>query len=144
MYVHISISVLELNLDKPGLIQEFVSNPFLLHGHVINIGINVIITSILPLRAYVLDSAWLIRICNEPFHPIDYSDITKYVTDGDHMHRSLFGVSTDLLLVNVTENRDTSLAEVANTPATPSECIVFYHYFYFALMIFLADFTIED
>lgn len=82
--------VKELNLDKPGLIQEFVSNPFLLHGHVINIGINVIITSTLPLRAYVLDSAWLIRICNEPFHPIDYSDITKYVTDGDHMHRNLF------------------------------------------------------
>ncbi|XP_072028453.1 probable tubulin polyglutamylase ttll-15 [Amphiura filiformis] len=80
----------DLDLNKPVLIQQFVHNQFLLHGHVINIGIHVIITSAVPLRAYILDSAWLMRICSEPYDPNDFSDIKTYVTDGEHMDSSVF------------------------------------------------------
>ncbi|XP_072047240.1 probable tubulin polyglutamylase ttll-15 [Amphiura filiformis] len=46
----------EIDLDGKGIIQKFIHNQFLLHGHVISLGVMVIITSVSPLRAYTLDN----------------------------------------------------------------------------------------
>ena len=40
-------------------------------------------TSINPLRVYILDSDVLLRFCAKPYHPFNSSDLDSYVV-GDH------------------------------------------------------------
>ena len=70
----------DIDLDTDKIIQEFLQNQFLLHGHVISLGIMVIITSISPLRVYILDNGWMVRIADKPFHPVNYSDTETFLT----------------------------------------------------------------
>ena len=68
-------------MDTDKIIQELLQKQFLLHGHVISLGIYVIITSISPLRVYVLDNGWGVRIANKPFHPVNYSDTQTFISN---------------------------------------------------------------
>ncbi|XP_072025734.1 probable tubulin polyglutamylase ttll-15 [Amphiura filiformis] len=72
----------EIDLDSKGIIQQFIHNQFLLHGHVISLGVFVIITSFSPLRVYTLDdNGWLVRIANKPYHPVNYNDFETFLTN---------------------------------------------------------------
>ncbi|XP_072047983.1 probable tubulin polyglutamylase ttll-15 isoform X2 [Amphiura filiformis] len=71
----------EIDLDSEGIIQTFIHNQFLLYGHVISLGVMVIITSVSPLRVYTLDNGWMVRIANKPYHPVNYSDFETFITN---------------------------------------------------------------
>ncbi|CAE1282372.1 TTLL15 [Acanthosepion pharaonis] len=74
----------ELDLSKSGsFIQEYISNPLLIDGQKFDIGIYTILTSIHPLRVYVLESDALFRFCPEKYYPFDPSIADKYVV-GDN------------------------------------------------------------
>ena len=65
-------------------IQEFVQDPFLVDKRKFDIGIYTIITSVDPLRIYVLDSEWLLRFCTVDYYPFDVHDFNKYVVGEDY------------------------------------------------------------
>lgn len=48
-----------------------------------DIGLYVMMTSINPLRVYILDSDALLRFCAKPYHPFNSTDLDSYVV-GDH------------------------------------------------------------
>ena len=78
-------SIDELDLTaKDAFVQEFVQNPYLVDGRKFDIGIYTIITSIDPLRVYVLDTEWLLRYCTEDYLPFDVHDPKKYVIGDDY------------------------------------------------------------
>ncbi|XP_072027875.1 probable tubulin polyglutamylase ttll-15 [Amphiura filiformis] len=76
-----------LNLDSKMLIQEYVPNPFLIDGYKFNMGVYVVLTSINPLRAYILESTLGVRFCSGKYKHGNYTDITTYNTDIDD-HKS--------------------------------------------------------
>lgn len=47
--------------DKASFVQEYVQNPFLVDGHKFDIGVYVVITSVIPLRAYWYKGDVLLR-----------------------------------------------------------------------------------
>lgn len=70
----------DINMTDPYLfIQEFVENPLLLDGHMFDIGLRVVITSIDPIRLYIHDDEMVIRFCLDKYHPFDPSKMQKYV-----------------------------------------------------------------
>ena len=76
-------SELDLNA-KDTFIQEFVQKPFLIDGRKFDIGLYVIITSIDPLRIYMVGDEMLVRFCPKDYQPIDYKDVDKYVVGDDY------------------------------------------------------------
>ncbi|XP_072042805.1 probable tubulin polyglutamylase ttll-15 [Amphiura filiformis] len=74
----------DLDLDKEGVIQEFISNQLLIHGHVAQFVAFVVVTSITPLRAYIYSTDPSGRIAPNKYEPDDFGNIDTYVTDGDH------------------------------------------------------------
>ncbi|XP_072044532.1 probable tubulin polyglutamylase ttll-15 [Amphiura filiformis] len=75
----------ELDLKKKSIIQEYISNPYLAQGRKMSLGIYVIVTSIDPLRVYIMDTKYVIRCSSKLYDPEDFSDPRTYITDGfDH------------------------------------------------------------
>ncbi|KAK7482682.1 hypothetical protein BaRGS_00026091 [Batillaria attramentaria] len=76
----------ELDLSKKNtFIQEFVDKPFLIDGHKFDIGIYTIITSINPLRLYIIQGDALIRFCPDEYYPFDSKARGKYVVHDDYL-----------------------------------------------------------
>ena len=78
-----AIDQLDLTASET-FVQEFVQNPFLVDGRKFDIGIYTIITSIDPLRVYVMETEWLIRYCSKDYNPFDANDPNKYVVGDDY------------------------------------------------------------
>lgn len=73
-------AIKDINMtDSRIFIQEFIENPLLLDGHMFDIGIRVVVTSIDPLRLYIHDDEMVIRFCLEEYHPFDPLNVKKYV-----------------------------------------------------------------
>ncbi|XP_072018038.1 probable tubulin polyglutamylase ttll-15 [Amphiura filiformis] len=72
----------DLNLDQNILVQEFISDQFLIHGHSFQIGVFVLFTSIEPLRFYIIQHEFSHRIAPAKFSLDDFNHTRKYVTDG--------------------------------------------------------------
>lgn len=70
--------------DDTKFIQEFVENPLLIDGRVFDLGIYVVISSIMPLRIYRYKTEVLSRFCPEPYYPFDEQNIEKYVIYETH------------------------------------------------------------
>lgn len=84
-------------------VQEFISNPFLINDYKFDITVAMVITSILPLKIYILDGKRIVTLrlfmkkasslylnvpihaepnlnfCMKKFHPFNASDRLKYV-----------------------------------------------------------------
>ncbi|XP_072016968.1 probable tubulin polyglutamylase ttll-15 [Amphiura filiformis] len=71
----------DLNLDHNILVQEFISDQFLVHGHSFQIGVWVLFTYIEPLRFYIIPE-FSHRLASAKFSLDDLNDTRKYVTDG--------------------------------------------------------------
>ena len=76
----------ELDMTKQGsFIQQYVDKPFLIDGHKFDIGIYTILTSINPLRVYIVDDDALFRFCPEQYYPFDPLIKDKYVVHDEYM-----------------------------------------------------------
>ena len=69
---------------KDTFIQEFIQKPFLIDGRKFDIGLYVILTSVDPLRVYMVDDEMLVRFCSKDYYPVDYNDVDKYVVGDDY------------------------------------------------------------
>ena len=78
------------NNGRSFLVQEFISNPFLIDNRKFSIGITVGFTSANPLRAYVLDSTMELRFCEKEYDAADLTDPASYVADGMEMYKIKF------------------------------------------------------
>lgn len=77
--------VQELDLSDDGsFVQMFVDRPFLIDGRKFDIGVYTTLTSIDPLRVYILESEALFRFCSHDYYPFDARDIKKYVVGDDY------------------------------------------------------------
>ncbi|XP_071802858.1 probable tubulin polyglutamylase ttll-15 [Asterias amurensis] len=77
--------VAELDLNAANsFIQEFVRNPFLINGRKFDIGIYTVVTSVNPLRVYIVDDETLVRFCGKDYLPEDFNDVNKYVVTDDY------------------------------------------------------------
>ena len=59
-----------------------MSKPFLQDGRKFSLAVYVIVTSIVPLRVYILDTKHIVRLCTKPYDPDDLSDPKSHITDG--------------------------------------------------------------
>ncbi|KAK3611317.1 hypothetical protein CHS0354_029967 [Potamilus streckersoni] len=79
------LTVDELDLETEGsFVQEYVSKPLLIDGRKFDIGIYTILTSINPLRIYVVKGDILVRFCSQDYHPFDAQVVDKYVVGDDY------------------------------------------------------------
>ncbi|XP_054169103.1 probable tubulin polyglutamylase ttll-15 [Oppia nitens] len=85
---HRGIRILDLetvNLSASGtFMQEYIQKPYLIDGKKFDIGIYAIMTSINPLRVYILESDALLRFCAKPYYPFNSSDVDTYVVGDDY------------------------------------------------------------
>ena len=79
-----TVSELDLTKEK-SFIQEYVEKPFLIDGLKFDIGIYTILTSINPLRVYIIDDDALFRFCLQEYYPFDPKVKDKYVVEGDYI-----------------------------------------------------------
>ncbi|PVD23562.1 hypothetical protein C0Q70_16834 [Pomacea canaliculata] len=76
----------DLDLKKEGsFIQEYVSKPFLIDKHKFDIGVYTILTSINPLRVYIVEGDILFRFCPQEYYPFDPQNRDKYVVGDDYL-----------------------------------------------------------
>ncbi|CAJ0941734.1 unnamed protein product, partial [Mesorhabditis belari] len=74
----------EIDFEKPeSFVQRFVDNPLLIDNRKFDIGIYTVITSLRPLKVYILDEG-LLRFCPEDYHPFDQKKVDKYVVGDDY------------------------------------------------------------
>lgn len=71
------------------LVQEYMSNPFLIDGKKFDIGIYAVLTSVEPLRAYIYDTESLIRFCAQPYldpsnGKFNSTNLDSYVVGDDY------------------------------------------------------------
>ena len=87
------------------LVQEFISNPFLIDNRKFSIGIMVGFTSAKPLKAYVLDSTMELRFCEKEYDAEDLTDPASYVADGMELYKIKFIAEVSLEPVRCNSNR---------------------------------------
>lgn len=76
----------DLDLKKEGsFIQEYVSKPFLIDKHKFDIGVYTILTSINPIRVYIVEGDILFRFCPQEYYPFDPQNRDKYVVGDDYL-----------------------------------------------------------
>lgn len=56
----------------------------MIYSRKFDIGIYVVMTSVEPLRVYILDSDVLLRFCAHPYLPFNSSDLDSYVVGDDY------------------------------------------------------------
>lgn len=66
-------------------VQEFLDKPLLVSGHMFDIGIYTIITSVDPLRIYIYNGDVLLRFCPQKLKPFDPNNLDKYVVGDDYL-----------------------------------------------------------
>ncbi|XP_072031602.1 probable tubulin polyglutamylase ttll-15 [Amphiura filiformis] len=72
----------DLDLSTEGtVIQEYIANPYLIGNRKFDITVYVQLTSVDPLRVYLLDTDWALRVAPQEYNPIDYSKPEQYITD---------------------------------------------------------------
>ena len=76
-------SSMDLNTEGT-FVQEFIHNPLLIDGKKFDIGIYAVMTSIDPLRVYLLGNEALLRFCAKPYLPFNSSDLDSYVVGDDY------------------------------------------------------------
>ncbi|PIK41867.1 putative tubulin polyglutamylase TTLL6 [Apostichopus japonicus] len=77
--------VKELDLNQQDtFVQEYIRNPYLIDGRKFDIGIYATLTSVNPLRVYILHDDLLVRFCPKDYNPIDFKDVDKYVVGDDY------------------------------------------------------------
>ncbi|KAL5009069.1 hypothetical protein ScPMuIL_014650 [Solemya velum] len=77
--------ITSLDLDNVDtFVQEYISRPFLIDGKKFDIGVYTILTSIDPLRIYIVDSDVLLRFCIKDYYPFDAGDTPKYVVEDNY------------------------------------------------------------
>ncbi|KAL4238359.1 ligase [Mactra antiquata] len=80
---HRGIKIIELNelelTSEKYIVQEFVDNPLLIEGRKFDIGVYTVLTSLSPLRVYIINDEHSIRFCLNTYHPFDPLDVDKYV-----------------------------------------------------------------
>ncbi|XP_065176450.1 probable tubulin polyglutamylase ttll-15 [Sycon ciliatum] len=72
----------DMDLSEKGrlnFVQEFVDKPYLVDGRKFDIGVYVVIASINPLRVYMYEEEVLLRFCTVDYHPLDVTNVEKYV-----------------------------------------------------------------
>ncbi|XP_067680805.1 probable tubulin polyglutamylase ttll-15 isoform X1 [Haliotis asinina] len=75
----------DLDLTQEGtFVQEYVAKPFLVDGRKFDIGVYTILTSIDPLRLYIVEGDALFRFCVKDYYPFDYHVLEKYVVKDDY------------------------------------------------------------
>ncbi|KAL4238357.1 Tubulin-tyrosine ligase [Mactra antiquata] len=75
----------ELDFESEGsFAQEFVGKPFLIDERKFDIGVYTILTSLSPLRVYIINDDALIRFCAKNYYPFDQTDVDKYVVHDDY------------------------------------------------------------
>ncbi|XP_070505805.1 probable tubulin polyglutamylase ttll-15 [Chironomus tepperi] len=83
----VSKDAIQKVLDRKNkFIQVFLENPLLIDGHIFDIGIYVLITSIDPLVIYRYKPECLFRFCSEPYHPFDPKNLKQYVIADNKKH----------------------------------------------------------
>ncbi|XP_033735324.1 probable tubulin polyglutamylase ttll-15 [Pecten maximus] len=75
----------DLDLANDGsFVQEYVDKPFLIDKRKFDIGVYTILTSIDPLRVYIVEGEVLLRFCAADYHPFDPTNTKKYVVDDNY------------------------------------------------------------
>ncbi|XP_060062892.1 probable tubulin polyglutamylase ttll-15 [Ylistrum balloti] len=75
----------ELDLASDGsFVQEYIDKPFLIDKRKFDIGVYTVLTSINPLRVYIVEGEVLIRFCANDYHPFDPTNTKKYVVDDNY------------------------------------------------------------
>lgn len=74
-----SIDKMNFKESSGTFIQEFIANPLLIDGHLFDMGVYVLISSINPLRIYRFKSEVLLNFCTDPYYPFDPENVKKYV-----------------------------------------------------------------
>lgn len=70
----------EVDFDSNGtFVQEFISKPLLIDGRKFDIGVYVVLTSLSPLRVYIINDEALFRFCPKEYYPFDPADVDTYV-----------------------------------------------------------------
>ena len=77
-----TLSLTDINLDQNSLVQEFISDQYLIHGHTFQTGVYVLMTSIDPLRVYIYANEFNHRLAPEKFSKTNFDDPRSYITDG--------------------------------------------------------------
>nr|XP_054758749.1 probable tubulin polyglutamylase ttll-15 [Lytechinus pictus] len=78
-------SIADLDLYAANtFIQQYISKPYLIDGKKFDLGFYVTLTSVDPLRVYVLHDEMLVRFCAKEYNPIDFGDVNKYVVGDDY------------------------------------------------------------
>ncbi|XP_045176009.2 probable tubulin polyglutamylase ttll-15 [Mercenaria mercenaria] len=75
----------ELDFESEGsFVQEFVAKPLLIDERKFDIGVYTILTSLNPLRVYIVNDESLFRFCSKNYYPFDMSDVNKYVVNDNY------------------------------------------------------------
>ena len=77
-------------MDSPSLVQEYIAKPFLIQDRRFSIAVFVAMSSADPVRTYIWDSEVHMRFCAKGYYPMDFTDVTTYITDGFHEFGTLF------------------------------------------------------
>ncbi|XP_067942028.1 probable tubulin polyglutamylase ttll-15 [Watersipora subatra] len=77
------VSGLDLSMGNT-FIQQYVDKPLIIDKKKFDIGIYTIITSISPLRIYIIDHEFLLRFCYEEYYPFDASNVNKYIVADEY------------------------------------------------------------
>lgn len=75
---------LKLRSTKEQFVQRLVEPPMIIDKKKFDIGIYTVVTSIDPLRVYMLQSEWLIRFCKDEYEPFDPNNVDSYVVGDDY------------------------------------------------------------
>lgn len=75
---------LKLRSTKEQFVQRLVEPPMIVDKKKFDIGIYTVVTSIDPLRVYMLQSEWLIRFCKDEYEPFDPNNVNSYVVGDDY------------------------------------------------------------
>ena len=72
----------DIDFKKDSLVQEFVTNPFLIDNRKFTLGVFVAFSSNNPTRTYLLNSEVYLRFTNKEYDPSNFTDTRTYIADG--------------------------------------------------------------
>lgn len=75
----VNVSSINFEIEENFFAQEFVEDPLLIDGHLFDVGLYVVITSVNPLRLYYFTHNLILRFCPKEYDLSDPSDLDRYV-----------------------------------------------------------------
>ena len=110
----------EFDLSNEGsFIQRYISNPFLIDNRKFDIGIYTVLTSISPLRVYIIGGDALFRFCPQEYHPFDPLIKDKYVIGDNYVpmwHMKSLAELNDVKGYSFKNSFDTYLKSLGKDP----------------------------